>query len=346
MKRELPRGVYEKHGAYYRVAQNKWTRLSAVRDGLPAMYRALAAATERGGGIRTMGDLVDTWLKEVSITRKRKTQANDSYQCQHIKRSLKEFAPDQVRAPDVAECLAYFKAMPRSYNAHRSMLRELMRFAEEKGLRESGTNPVNAIKTMSTKARTRYVTDSELRRIKVGAVYFNTKKKTARKDRKKTDSGYMLCALIDMAYLTGQRIGDLLALKWDDIGRSGIEFEPTKLEDSSGARVLIQATPKLDAVVARLRKLKAERKSLSPYVFTTTGNTPYTYSGAQSAWKRAMRRAKVKGCTFHDLRAKAITDVDESRGRRDANRMGAHTTENQTAAYVRHKTARKTSATR
>lgn len=49
---------------------------------------------------------------------------------------------------------------------------------------------------------------------------------------------------------------------------------------------------------------------------------------------------------FHDLRAKALTDVDATPGMGAARTMGAHTTETQTADYVRHKKAKKTGATR
>src|SRR5258707_5810107 len=56
-------------------------------------------------------------------------------------------------------------------------------FQAEDGIRDIGvtgvqtcalpicTNPVDSLKTMSVKARTRYITDSEVRRIKVAVMY-------------------------------------------------------------------------------------------------------------------------------------------------------------------------------
>ena len=57
----------------------------------------------------------------------------------------------------------------------------------------------------------------ELRRTKVGAI--------RGADGVDTRSGPMLCALVDMAYLTGQRVGDLLrnGLRADHPGRRGIQ---------------------------------------------------------------------------------------------------------------------------
>lgn len=108
--------------------------------------------------------------------------------------------------------------------------------------------------------------------------------------------------------------------------------------------MLIEWTPKLRQVVARLKELK--RADITAYMVTTQTGQPFTYSGASTAWKRAVKRAGVRGVTFHDLKAKALTDVDGERGIGEAQKMGGHSTQSQTADYVRHKTARKTGATR
>ena len=82
------------------------------------------------------------------------------------------------------------------------------------------------------------------------------------------------------------------------------------------------------------------------YVFTTLKGARYTYDGASTAWTRARKRAKVKNAHFHDLRAKALTDKDGVQGIGQARTMGGHSTEAQTADYIRHKKAKKTAATR
>lgn len=77
-----------------------------------------------------------------------------------------------------------------------------MRFAEEKGLRPAGSNPVQSIRTMRTRPRDRYVTDSELRRIKVGCLYG--------RDGRKTRTGLMMACLIEVAYLTAGDVSVLI----------------------------------------------------------------------------------------------------------------------------------------
>jgi len=346
MKSALPKNVFEKHGAYYFVKaygeKRKWTRLSRVREGLPAMYRALAEITAQDILSDTMPRLVSDWLKEVSTRHTKKTQANDAYMCRTISASFVEFRACDVRPPHVVEFLKAFIDKPRTYNGYRSQVRELMRYAEERGWREPGSNPVDSLRTMTVKPRTRYITDSEMRRIKIGAIYSNPHPTTGHRTINR--SGLMLCALIDMAYLTGQRIGDLLTMEWSEVGKDGILFEPKKVAGSTGAKIFIEWTPRLRDVVARLKKIK--RRDITRWLFTTQDGQQFTYSGASTAWKRAVKRSGVKGVHFHDLRAKAMTDVDTTRGIGQAQTMGGHTTQTQTADYIRHKKAKKTGATR
>lgn len=142
------------------------------------MYRALADLETEGAGSDLIERLIAAWLKEASIKHKPRTQANDLYQPRTIKEVFLEFRAKDVRPPDVALFLKNFETMPRSCNAYRSMMRELMRFAEEKGYRQPGSNPVESIKTMRTPPRKRYITDSELRRIKVEVCYGDDGKRT------------------------------------------------------------------------------------------------------------------------------------------------------------------------
>jgi integrase len=339
MKPALPRNVFEKSGTYWYVKadgeKRRWTKLCRVKDGLPAMYLELSKVTTEGVVDGMMPKIVADWLAEVGADRGEKTKANDAYVTREIADAFAEFRANQVKTTDVTEFLKQFKKKARTFNLYRAGVQELMRFAEEKGFREPGSNPVQAIKTMPTPPRTRYITDSELRRIKVSAHYG--------KDGKRTRSAASLCAMIDMAYLTGQSIGDLLDLEWSQLGRNGILFARGKVEKTTGAKVLIEWTPRLQALVDRIKGFK---KRNIRFVFTTQEGQPYTYSGASSAWKRAVKRSGVRGVTFHDLRAKALTDVDGERGIGHAQTMGAHSTQTQTSDYVRHKKAKKTGATR
>lgn len=343
MKRtDLPRGVFPKGRWFYLVtAEGKkrlWSKLSLIKDGLPALYTALAEAKAAAAGSDKMPALVAGWERDVMPQHAEKTRKDERARGRVISEAFAEFRPVDVETPDCVAFLSQFKAKPRTHNAYRAQLRELMRYAETLGQRPPGSNPVSAIRTMRTPARDRYITDSELRRIKVAAM--------RGRDEKDTRSGPMLCALIDMAYLTGQAIGDLLALEWSDLGQDGIFFARAKVAHSTGSKVVIGWTAKLSDVERRLRELRKERRAFTPRVFTKQDGTPLSYWGASSAWQRARERAGITDCTFHDLKAKALTDKEAREGMRAASAMGQHSTESQTAAYVRRRSGRKTGATR
>lgn len=351
MKRdELPRGVFPKGKRYYLVtADGKkriWHKLSKVNEGLPALYSSLAAKkielARPADGHGNMPALIAMWEREVMPAHAAKTQVDDLARGKVIADAFVEWMPEAMDAPGCSEFLAQWKAKPRTFNAYRGLIREYMRFAEEKGRRPAGSNPIQSIRTMRVQARGRYITDSELRRIKVAAMRATDRHGHAQDTR----SGPMLCALIDMAYLTGQAIGDLLKLDWRQFGRDGITFARSKVEKTTGAKVTIRWTPKLRDVERRLKELRVERRAFGGRVFVRQDGRPYTYWGASSAWQRARVRAGITDCTFHDLKAKALTDKEDREGMREAQKMGQHSTEGQTADYVRHKTPRKTGATR
>ena len=213
--RSLPPRIFLKGKRYYlvRADGNKriWTKLTKVADGLPMLYRKLADIEAADIQSDLMPAIVAGWRRDVSeATHSKKTQADDLYLTKEIATRFAEFRAVDVRPPDIKGFLMSYRHRPRTHNSYRSMMRELMRYAEEEGHREPGTNPVDSIRTMTVKARDRYITDSEMRRIKFHAIYSDQQLARPKAVRIKNRSGLMVCALVDMAYLTGQRIGDLL----------------------------------------------------------------------------------------------------------------------------------------
>lgn len=360
---ELPHRVFPKGKWYYLVkAEGKkrvWKKLTPIRDGLSALYRKLSEEHSNEVAPDLMPIVAQLWLKEACADHKHTD--NDEWAVREISEVFALFRAADVTTPD---CIAFLKPwkdkkQARTHNLMRYALLDMMRFAEGKEsngqpFRKPNTNPVASIKRMSTPARDRYPTDSEVRRIKFHAI-------VGRPDRwgnrTYARSGPMIAALVDLAYLTGQRIGDLLNLRWDKraasndkgeviapyIAAEGIFFKPSKTEKTTGAKVLITWTPKLRAVIERIEKIG--RRNMK-FVATNQDAQRLKYSTFASSWWRALDRAGIKGVTFHDMKAKALTDTAEEKGMREAQTKGAHSTEKQTADYVRRRKAQKTEATK
>lgn len=83
----------------------------------------------------------------------------------------------------------------------------------------------------------------------------------------------------------------------------------------------------------------------SALIVTRTGDRA-RYDGVKSAWYRACERAGVLDAHIHDIRAKALTDIERLRGMRAARVTGQHRTEAQTADYVRARAAEVVDPTR
>jgi site-specific recombinase XerD len=354
MRRDLPRRVHVSGRWYWHVraagVKRIWEKLSLVADGMPALHAALSRFLSVDECPDGMPMLIADWLRDVSARHAPHTQGDERRRCAVIAARFAEFQARQVTAPDVAEFLNSYTDKPRTHNAYRSLVRELMRYAILRGYRTD--NPVEGvIRTMRTPARSRYITDSEMRRIKVASLRGD--------DRKRTRTGVMMCCLIEMAYLTAGDVGVLIRMleRRDSQQPTEPHVHDAGLflqRDKTGKAINVTWTPRLRAVVAMLRKLKAERllkvraeqRVMTPYLFSNVSGRPMTYSAVREAWQDAIRRSRVAPAMFRDIRAKALTDKEASEGMQAARAMGTHSTEQQTSDYVRRTKPGSTGATR
>jgi hypothetical protein len=126
-------------------------------------------------------------------------------------------------------------------------------------------------------------------------------------------------------------------------------FEPSKLEDSTQVRILIEWTPKLRALVVRLKSPPPQPTTMGKAKLGQHHPCLHDAQGGALHLRRDQHGLDARprsGQHFHDLRAKALTDVDDKHDIKAARGMGGHSTQSQTADYICHKKARKVSATR
>lgn len=353
------KGTQIKDGRYYRVQslpnnQKKWHPLTRVSEGLPAFYRAYADNLGQATTGDEMPRVVAEWQKDVMSKRAPKTQIDDLRRSNDVATSLSDFRASEVETPDCFEFLKHYDHQARTYDAYRSTLFSIFQYCELRGWRKAGSNPVSAIPTKGYKPRDRYITDSELRRIKVGALYSS--------NGRRTPTGITMVCLIEALYLTGADVGVLVRLleqrdpqrpNEPHLRPDGIFLRRTKT-DGTSVPVIVEWTPRLKAAIARQLANKRERNEsremakrvATSYVFTRMNGQPMNYEAASEAWADAVKRSGVLPCMMRDLRAKAATDKEQRDGIKGANDLLDHTTEAQTADYIRRKKARRTSAVR
>lgn len=322
---DMPRRVYLRHGAFYFVTlAGKWIKLSRQSDGLPAMYRALAALTEREATSDRMPAVITRWLDSKRPEWADKTATDQERIADDMAQAFAEFKPADVTTPVCAEYLRRYVATPRTHNLHRTMLRQVLAFAALEGLRE-GFNPIDNVPQKALKGRKRIVTDAEIAAVKKGAL------QAAR-------NGQALVQMIDLALLTGQRIGDLIGMRWQDVTDDGLLVQQGK----TGERLLIGWTPALRAAIAA-----CARGDKIGHVLKTQSGNGYRYAGIRSAWDRACARAGVDDLHIHDLRGRAGVDaLGDDEDIRSAQRLLGHKGERMTRHYVDGKYARKVKPSR
>lgn len=332
----LPPRVYPKHGSYYLVTlANKWVKLSRISAGLPSMYRALAAFTDAEATKDLMPAVIQRWFDSKVEAGDWSTEKNIQDQkriADHMAAEFDTIKPMQVTTPMAAAYLRPLTKTARTYNQHRSTLSQVLAFAALEGLRE-GYNPVENIPRRKTPGRHRVVTDEEVAALKAAAAL-------------QPRNGAAMVQMIELAMLTGQRIGDVIKLRWQDVTDKGLLFDQGK--GAGRTKLLIQWSPALLAAIEACGQ-KGDRIG---HVLKSERGRGYQYSGIRSSWDRLCARAKVFDLHIHDLRGRAGVDAllgDEETDEEDirkAQRLLGHKSEGMTRHYVEGKFHKRTKPSR
>ena len=280
--RHLPPCVYHRHSAYYLVQRGKWTRLGTE---LPEALREYARLAGRATG--RMPALIDTMLprilrdKRTGKPKAAETQRQYKLCADMLREMLAHLSPDEMTPRDVKDLRRELQDTPAVANRALTVLSLIMAEAVDDEL--VTVNPAAGVERIKLSPRTRRITVAEY-----DAIYANA------------DS--LLRAVMALCYATGQRVGDVLAIRTQDVGDDGVYFEQKK----TGARVTVAWTHELREAVAAARALKPLALR-PPFLF---GFRAPSYAMAYKRWKAACKRARVTGANIHDLRAMSGTDAD------------------------------------
>ena len=158
------------------------------------------------------------------------------------------------------------------------------------------------------------------------------------RDRYITDEEYLAIydcatdpvkAAMEIAYLCAARVSDVLKMDWNQIMDKGIFIQQGK----TGVKQIKAWTDRLHSAVNLCRKSGEDGA-----VIKTMYGERYSYKGFNEAWRKARNAAGEKigrplDCTFHDLKAKGISDYEGSG--RDKQKFSGHKTESQVLVYDR-----------
>ncbi|MCZ6504346.1 MAG: tyrosine-type recombinase/integrase [Gammaproteobacteria bacterium] len=301
--------MYKKYRVYYYVARvdgkNKWIRLSSDYQESLYKYAELEGNQQNTGLVK---DTIDRYSAEILPSQSKKTIETRRYQLKKLKAVFGDMKLESVEPPYIQQYLDGREAKV-SANREIKLLSTIYRHAITWGLCKS--NPCQGAFYHKEKSRDRYITDDELLIIHKNA-------------------DVMFQSIIDLAYLTGMRRGDILGLKLVDIDDDkGIYNQQNK----TGKKQLFTWTPTLRIVIANAKRARKTRNLI--YLFTNSHGQKITDTGFNSAWRRVRERAGLTDITFHDIRAKSLTDAKEIGGLEYAQALGGHSRQGMTEQYIK-----------
>lgn len=310
--------MHWKNGAYRYLTSGRggkgrrWIRLGTTWEEALAEYARLEAEAT-GATPTTVAGIIAHYRADVLPTLGKETQRGYRGRLNRLEDVFGHVGIEDVEPHHVAR---YLDEHPHKTAANRdkAVLSAVYSYALRRGL--ASRNPCREIRRHTENRRERYVTDAEFLAVRALAPE-------------------ILAVAMDLAYLTARRQGELLALRWSDVTDEGIQVRTSK----GGRPVVIERSPALDAVLDRARSLPAVQIA-SLHVICSRRGEPYTANGLRSAWNRARDKALKEGAiqapfTFHDIRAKSLTDYHE-RGE-DAQALAGHRSRSTTEIYLRSK---------
>jgi len=298
---DLPSCVYRRGSGFYLVKRNKWTLLGHDMPTALAEYGRLMSAPKGG-----MPELIENAFPAIVKGHSENTRAAYRSAANRLADIFRDFSPSQIKPKHIAAMRRAFEDRPSTANLLMAVMSLVMGWAVEEQLIDS--NPVIGLKRAKAVKRGRFITDREMEAIR-------------------DKSSPQLAVIIDLCFLTGQRIGDILGIRLADLTDDGIAFKQGK----TGARLVVGWSPDLRDTVDKAKALRGPVTGLT--LLSGRGGKPVPYHRILRAWTAACEAARVADAHIHDLRAKSLTEA--RRQGQDPTALAGHSSASMTERYIR-----------
>jgi len=273
----LPPHVVRRHGAFFWVdpTTQRWKRLSD-EDDVPRMYRALGdCLSGQTDGL----DALFTWYAKKVLAKKAvSTRKLQEPQLEVLRAWLGRREPDDVSPHEIAAFLDDHDH-PTTANRIVALLSHVYTYAIRHG--KATRNPCLHVRRNKESPRRMYVTDEQL----AAAI-------AAAPPR--------IALALELAYVTGQRMADVLNLRWSDVRDDGVFFKQGK----TGKELLMAYTSRLDQTLTKCQ----QHSRGSTHVLVNKRGEPWTRDGFKTSWQKFIR-TKPYRFQFRDIRKKSGNDA-------------------------------------
>jgi integrase len=288
-----------------RNAKQRWMTLGTygaiTLDQGRDLARQALAEIARGGDpqgtkykLRAAPTLQDVWDRfETEHLSRKKAITQRDYKAAWKDLIAPRLGTTKIEAMTRDDVGRFHKAMSATpYRANRvlALLSRLMSLAEAWDWRVQGTNPCKHVPRYEETARTRPLTEQELRRLGPALTKLRTEGTLTT----------TAANAIELLLLTGARLNEVLTARWAWVDlRSGL----LKLPDSkTGAKPLYLSR----AAKAVLKRQKAAAGN-SKLIFPSHADPKKPFVNLRKSWLRVCAEAKIEGARLHDLRHTAAS---------------------------------------
>lgn len=296
----LPPCVYPKHGAYYLVKKNKWTKLG---DTLGEALQAYAEKFEGPSG--EVAKLIDEAIPIICNGRGKNTREQYTGAAEALKEMIGENRISQIRQSTIAQVKVQGINRPFMTNRILTVARLIFAYAVEQELMDS--NPALGVKRYPEPKRKDLPAPTDFRKVYEKAVP-------------------RVQILMDLWRLTGQRVVDAMRIALVDLTDDGIEFEQAKTK----ARLCVAWNPELRAVVDRALALRTHAKA--PTLLHGRGGKVLDYNSVAYQWRAACEAAGVK---FQRRALRAVAATSAKKQGKNPTALLGHKNEAMTERYIR-----------
>ena len=307
MAEKILPNLYKQYNVYYWVGRVdgkvKWIRLSSDYQEALIKYLEHQGSPSKTG---TVGASIKRYRAEVLPGLAPKTQKERGYHLNVLEKAFGKMQLSSVKPPHIQQYL-YQRDAKVAANREIKLLSTIYRHSINWGLCES--NPCQGAFYHKEKPRDQEITDQQFILL-----------------QEKSDP--TLRAMIQIAFLTGMRRGDLLDLRWSEIEEGGIRLKQNKTRKKQ----FFNFTPDLLSAINLAKTARKTRNMV--FVFTNNKGQQITETGFNSSWRRLRTKCNLENLHFHDIRGKALVVAKQKRGIDYAQDLGGHDNRSQTEAYI------------
>ncbi len=304
---DLPPRMHLKSGTFYYVTNETPRRWIKLGKDLAAAKRRWAEL-EGGSPGDSIAYFIDAFLDNPPRDLKPSTLTNYRSAGRQLKEVFREMTVQKMRPHHVAAWLDNHPSPTRA-NMGKVVLAHALALAIRKG--KIDRNPANEIDSLPVETRKRNLTDAEFLKIRSQATP-------------------ELRAAMNIAYVTGCRISDVIKIRYDDLTDDGVYIVPNKHRDKNKRPQLFEWNDALRKAVDEAKKL--DRKVRGVYLLCTRQGRQYSYATFYTWWCKAVEKAGVENANIHDIRKKTRDQAEAEE--LDYQALLGHATKAQSDRYL------------